>query len=93
LLGQSFFRNFKVEFNADARKLGLKRLETEETAAATATDDIDDDSRPAAKASAKSKRAARQPRTTARGKRSTRGRQAPPPDGFDTPTDGGELPD
>jgi clan AA aspartic protease (TIGR02281 family) len=75
LLGQSFLKNFKVEFNPDAGKLTLKQVETAATQAETAAAEAAPD-QPAPKATAKAKRQVRQPRPTAKAKRSTRGRGA-----------------
>src|SRR5271157_3601067 len=73
LLGQSFFKHFKVEFSAEARKLSLKRLDTTGDG-----DEIksvaDADAKPSAKAATKGRRPVRPPRTTAKSKRATQGR-------------------
>jgi clan AA aspartic protease (TIGR02281 family) len=73
LLGQSFFRYFKVEFSPEAGKLNLKRIETGGDAG-EAKSWADADDKASAKTSAKGKRAVRQPRAPSKAKRSTQGR-------------------
>jgi aspartyl protease family protein len=82
LLGQSFFKHFKVEFSAEAAKLSLKRVEAENADSSLA--EGDEPTRPAAKAAAKSRRPRAQPKAAAKTKRSTRARPATPAGG-DTP--------
>jgi len=88
LLGQTFFKHFKVEYSAEARKLSLKKLDT--TGDGDETKSVADaDAKPSAKATTKGRRTVRPPRTTARSKRATQGRpsasggdaQAPPDEG------------
>ena len=84
LLGQTFFKYFKVEYSAEARKLSLKKLNTDGDGAETKTV-ADADAKPSTKATTKGRRTT-PPRATAKSKRSTRGRpsasggdtQAPP---------------
>ena len=77
LLGQSFFKHFKVEYSPEGRTLRLKRLETTEsdgTAAAAAPDD----SGSASKATSKARRpGTRQPRASTKSRRPARGRSQP----------------
>ena len=87
LLGQTFFKYFKVEYSAEARKLSLKKLNTDGDGAETKTV-ADADAKPSTKATTKGRRTT-PPRATAKSKRSTRGRpsasggdtQAPPDQG------------
>ncbi len=72
LLGQTFFKYFKVGFNAEAGKLNLKKLATEGDETKSLADA---DAKPAAKATTKGKRTPRPPRATAKSKRSTQSRQ------------------
>ncbi len=88
LLGQSFFKYFKVEFSPEAGKLSLKKLDTEGDQAETKSM-ADADARPTAKASAKGKRTTRTPRATAKSKRSTQGRQPATSDDGQMPADPG----
>jgi len=86
LLGQTFFKHFKVEYSPEARKLSLKKLETDGEEAKSVADA---DAKPTAKATTKGRRNVRPPRTTAKSKRATQGRpsanggdaQAPPNEG------------
>ncbi len=78
LLGQSFFKHFKVEYSAEARKLSLKKLDTEGDETKSVADA---DAKPSAKATTKGRRTVRPPRTTAKNKRATQGR--PSADGGD----------
>jgi aspartyl protease family protein len=88
LLGQSFFKHFKVEYSPEARKLSLKKLDTEGDETKSVADA---DAKPSAKATTKGRRTVRPPRTTAKSKRATQGR---PSDGGDAqaPPDGGADP-
>jgi len=103
LLGQSFFKQFKVEFSHEAGTLALKKLETAEssaeaqavTEAAPAGDEPKaaggDESKPSNKASAKSRRPTRQPRATSkRGVRTRRPQPAGEPG--EEPAPGGDEP-
>jgi len=86
LLGQTFFKHFKVEYSAEARKLSLKRLDTDGDETKSVADA---DAKPSAKATTKGRRTVRPPRTTAKSKRAMQGRpsasggdaQAPPDEG------------
>lgn len=92
LLGQTFFKYFKVEFNAEAGKLNLKKLELD-ASVAEAPPVADATAKPAGKAAARGRRGAR-PRTTARSKKSAQPRTADA--GGDTsslPADGASDPD
>jgi len=83
LLGQTFFKHFKVEYSAEARKLSLKKLDADGDDTKSVADA---DAKPSAKATTKGRRPVRPPRTTAKSKRATQGRpsanegdaQAPP---------------
>jgi clan AA aspartic protease (TIGR02281 family) len=86
LLGQSFFRSFKVEFSPDAGKLNLKKVNIDADAA-EAKPLADSDDKPSAKPASKGKRAVRQPRTTAKAKRSTQGRSSDSGNDSQSPTD------
>ncbi len=77
LLGQSFLKNFQVEYHPEASKLTLKRVETGATPADSADAFADPE---APRATAKSKRAVRQPRSSARSKRAPRSQAAETPD-------------
>ncbi len=91
LLGQSFFKYFKVEFSAEAGKLSLKKMDTEADSAETKSV-ADAEAKPSAKATTKGRRTVRPPRTTAKSKRAPQGR--PSADGGDAqaPPDGGADP-
>jgi clan AA aspartic protease (TIGR02281 family) len=92
LLGQSFFKYFKVEFSPEAGRLSLKKLETSETEADSKPVADADSTKSAPKAAAKSRRPTRQPRATAKSKRPARGRRQPGPGGDDqAPPDAGGL--
>jgi len=92
LLGQTFFKHFKVEFSAEAGRLGLKKLETGETAAESKTV-ADAEPKPSSKAATKARRTVRPPRAAAKSERATQGRpsasggddQAPPDAGAADP--------
>ena len=58
LLGQSFFKHFKVEYSAEARKLSLKKLETEGDDTKSVADA---DAKPSTKATTKGRRNVRPP--------------------------------
>src|SRR5271157_1643419 len=73
LLGQTFFKHFKVEFSAEAGRLSLKKLDTDGDGAETKSV-ADADAKPSAKAATKGRRPVRPPRTTAKSKRATQGR-------------------
>ncbi|MGO9597813.1 MAG: retroviral-like aspartic protease family protein [Isosphaeraceae bacterium] len=76
LLGQSFFKHFKVEYSPEGRTLRLKRLETTESDGTTAADP--DDSGSASKATSKARRpGTRQPRASTKSRRPARGRSQP----------------
>ena len=55
LLGQTFFKHFKVEYSAEARKLSLKKLDTDGDGAETKSM-ADADAKPSAKATTKGRR-------------------------------------
>jgi clan AA aspartic protease (TIGR02281 family) len=86
LLGQTFFRYFKVEFNAEAGKLSLKKLATDGDEAKSLADA---DAKPTAKATTKGKRTTRPPRATAKSKRSTQSRQTASDGDAQAPADQG----
>jgi clan AA aspartic protease (TIGR02281 family) len=79
LLGQTFFKHFKVEFSSEAGKLSLKKLDTGDTAAEAKMTADADSAKAATKASSKATTKARkpriQPKAAPKTKRSTRGRQ------------------
>jgi clan AA aspartic protease (TIGR02281 family) len=81
LLGQSFFKYFKVEFSPEAGTLSLKRVQAEEAGAdeksMTGTEFTKPG--PAAKAASKSRRPTRSPRTPAKSKRAVRSPKAEEP--------------
>src|SRR5271165_4597003 len=81
LLGQTFFKHFKVEYSAEARKLSLKKLDTDGDETKSMADA---DAKPSTKATTKGKRTVRPPRTTAKSKRANQGR--PSLDGGDAQT-------
>jgi len=88
LLGQTFFKHFKVEFSAEAGRLSLKKLDTDGDGAETKSV-ADAEAKPSAKATTKGRRTTRPPRAAVKSKRSTQGRpsasggvaQAPPDEG------------
>lgn len=93
LLGQSFFKQFKVEFSHEAGTLALKRLETAGSTSEAPTGSraaSGDASRPSAKASVGSRRPTRQ--SAASSKRNTRARrpQASLAPGDEPPIDDGD---
>ena len=96
LLGQSFFKQFKVEFSHDAGTLALKKLETAESSTESATSAeaeskaaAGDEPKPSAKAGARSRRPVRQPKAAP--KRAGRTRKQAPAESGDAPSpDGGE---
>jgi clan AA aspartic protease (TIGR02281 family) len=94
LLGQSFFKHFKVEFNPDAGRLTLKRLETAEGEGdpkALAEASGDGENSVPATVKAKPRRSARLPKATTKTKRSAKSGRLSPTDASDQPTtDGGE---
>jgi hypothetical protein len=82
LLGQSFFKHFKVEYSPEARTLNLKRLETADSDGATASATDPDASGQASKAASKSRRpSTRQSRASTKSRRPARSQPT---------TDGGE---
>ncbi len=81
LLGQTFFKHFKVEYSAEARKLSLKKLDTDGDETKSMADA---DAKPSTKATTKGKRTVRPPRTTAKSKRANQSR--PSLDGGDAQT-------
>jgi len=96
LLGQSFFKQFKVEFSHDAGTLALKELETAgsatEAQAGTQADTKAagvDEPKPSSKASTKSRRPTRQPRAASKRSGRTRTPQAPAELGGEPAPDGG----
>jgi clan AA aspartic protease (TIGR02281 family) len=89
LLGQSFFKQFKVEFSHEAGTLALKKLEPSETAAGEVKPP-GDEARPASKAAAKSRRPTRQPRTASKRAPRTRSPQAQADAGGETAPGGDE---
>ena len=77
LLGQSFFKHFKVEYSPEGRTLRLKRLETTDSAGATAAADPDENA-PSGKAASKGKRpSTRQPRDGTKYRRQARSHSQP----------------
>jgi clan AA aspartic protease (TIGR02281 family) len=85
LLGQSFFKHFKVEFSPEAGRLSLKRLETEAEPDAKAFAEAEP-SKAASKTATKARKPRTQPKAAAKAKskRATGGRQ-PAPAGGDQP--------
>lgn len=88
LLGQSFFKYFKVEFNPEAGKLSLKKLDTSGDGDATKSM-ADADAKPSTKATTKGRRTTRPSRATAKSKRATQNRQSDSGDNAQTPQDQG----
>lgn len=80
LLGQTFFKHFKVEFSPEAGRLSLKRLDTGEAEAEAKSVADSEPAKAASKSSSKAMTKARNPRTQPKAapktKRGTRGRQA-----------------
>jgi clan AA aspartic protease (TIGR02281 family) len=77
LLGQSFFKQFKVEFSHEAGTLALKRLETGDPSASTdEAKAAGVETKPSTKAATKSRRPARQPRAASKRAGRTRRPQA-----------------
>ena len=94
LLGQSFFKHFKVEFSPDAGRLSLKRLETAEADPKALAEAEGDGEKPVPTtgAMAKPKRQVRQPKAAVKSKRPAKGRRPSPTDNSDQPIpDGGEA--
>jgi len=90
LLGQTFFKHFKVEFSPEVGKLSLKKLDTGETDADAKTAADSEPAKPATKATAKAKKPKSQPKAAPKTKRTTRARQGgdlgiPDGDGADPP--------
>src|SRR5271165_6205877 len=83
LLGQTFFKHFKVEFSAEAGRLSLKKLDTDGDGAETKT---------VADATTKGRRAVRPPRAAVKSKRSTQNRPSASGGGAQAPPDGGPDP-
>ena len=83
LLGQTFFKHFKVEFSAEAGRLSLKKLDTDGDGAETKT---------SAKATTKGRRAVRPPRAAVKSKRSTQSRPSASGGDAQAPPDGGPDP-
>jgi len=83
LLGQTFFKHFKVEFSAEAGRLSLKKLDTDGDGAETKT---------SAKATTKGRRAVRPPRAAVKSKRSTQNRPSASGGDAQAPPDGGADP-
>ena len=83
LLGQTFFKHFKVEFSAEAGRLSLKKLDTDGDGAETKT---------SAKATTKGRRAVRPPRAAVKSKRSTQNRPSASGGDAQAPPDGGPDP-
>ena len=83
LLGQTFFKHFKVEFSAEAGRLSLKKLDTDGDEAETKT---------TAKATTKGRRAVRPPRAAVKSKRSTQNRPSASGGDAQAPPDGGPDP-
>jgi hypothetical protein len=78
LLGQSFFKHFKVEYSPEGRTLKLKRLETAASDGATASAADPDASEPASKATAKVRRpSTHQSRASTKSRRQARSRSQP----------------
>jgi clan AA aspartic protease (TIGR02281 family) len=78
LLGQSFFKHFKVEYSPEARTLNLKRLETTNSDGATASATDLDVSGQASKTASKSRRpSTRQSRASTKSRRPARGLSEP----------------
>ncbi len=88
LLGQTFFKHFKVEFSAEAGRLSLKKLDTDGDGAETKSV-ADGEAKPSAKATTKGRRTTRPPRATAKSKRSTQGRPSASGDDAQAPADEG----
>ncbi|HKM53437.1 MAG TPA: retroviral-like aspartic protease family protein [Isosphaeraceae bacterium] len=75
LLGQNFFKHFKVEYSPEGRTLRLKTLETTESDGTTAAAADPDDSGSASKTTSKARRpGTRQPRASTKSRRPARGR-------------------
>jgi len=83
LLGQTFFKHFKVEFSAEAGRLSLKKLDTDGDGAETKT---------SAKTTTKGRRAVRPPRAAVKSKRSTQNRPSASGGDAQAPPDGGPDP-
>ena len=79
LLGQTFFKHFKVEFSPEAGRLSLKRLDTGDAEAdaksAADSEPTKPASRSGSRATAKAKKPRSQPKAAPKAKRSTRARQ------------------
>ena len=91
LLGQTFFKHFKVEYSAGARKLSLKKLDTDGDGAETKSV-ADADAKPSAKATTKGRRTVRPSRAVAKSKRSTQNRPSASGGDAQAPPDGGADP-
>ena len=91
LLGQTFFKHFKVEFSAEAGRLSLKKLDTDGDGAETKSV-ADADAKPSAKATTKGRRTTRPSRATAKSKRATQGRPSASGGDAQAPPDGGADP-
>ena len=91
LLGQTFFKHFKVEFSAEAGRLSLKKLDTDGDGAETKTV-ADAETKTSAKATTKGRRAIRPPRAAVKSKRSTQNRPSPSGGDAQAPPDGGPDP-
>ena len=91
LLGQTFFKHFKVEFSAEAGRLSLKKLDTDGDGAETKTV-ADAETKPSAKATTKGRRTTRPSRATAKSKRATQGRPSASGGDAQAPPDGGADP-
>jgi clan AA aspartic protease (TIGR02281 family) len=95
LLGQTFFKHFKVEFSPEAGRLSLKKLDTGEAEPEAKTAADSEPAKPASKggskATAKGKKPRSQPKAAPKTRRSTRARQGgtdqgiPDSDGADPP--------
>jgi clan AA aspartic protease (TIGR02281 family) len=94
LLGQSFFKHFKVEFSPDAGTLSLKRLQVEasEAEAKSLTGTEPSKAGAGGKAATKARRPIRAPRATAKSKRSVRTPKSEVPGGEDPTGNGGGNP-
>ncbi len=91
LLGQTFFKHFKVEFSAEAGRLSLKKLDTDGDGAETKTV-ADAETKTSAKATTKGRRAVRPPRAAVKSKRSTQNRPSASGGDAQAPPDGGPDP-
>ncbi len=91
LLGQTFFKHFKVEFSAEACRLSLKKLDTDGDGAETKTV-ADAETKTSANATTKGRRVVRPPRAAVKSKRSTQNRPSASGGDAQAPPDGGPVP-